>query len=127
LLILLPVLIFWRHLFWPLSVSLVALAYVYAVVHPWLPGRDGVEKALPLTILALSGFGVFLQIGPGMAGDAVFGWGIGLAALSMFTAAEMQGMSPQMRGEQANWIIEGLVFLVLGMLYWLVPILAGWR
>ena len=127
LLILLPVLIFWRHLFWPLSVSLVALAYVYAVVHPWLPGRDGVEKALPLTILALSGFGVFLQIGPGMAGDAVFGWGIGLAALSMFTAAEMQGMSPFMRGEQANWIIEGLVFLVLGMLYWLVPILAGWR
>ena len=127
LMILLPVLIFWRTLFWPVMLSLLGLSYVYAVVHPWLPGRDGLEKSIPLVILALGGFWLHQQWMPLVEPGAVFGWGIGLTALSVFTAAEMQGMSPHMRGEQANWQVEGLVFLVLGGLFWIVPVLAGWR
>ncbi len=44
LLILLPVLLFWREMCWPITASLVGLSYFYAVVHPWLPGRDGLLK-----------------------------------------------------------------------------------
>jgi hypothetical protein len=68
-----------------------------------------------------------LQFAPEFQPGTLFGWGIGLVGLSVFTAAEMQGMSPRMRGEQANWIIEGFVFAALGLLYWIVPMLAGWR
>ena len=127
LMILLPVLIFWRSLFWPVSLSLVGLAYFYAVVHPWLPGRDGLEKAIPLTLFALGGFWVYLLFGVSFQPGMIFGWGVGLAGLSVFTAAELQGMSPHMRGEQANWMIEAVIFLILGLAYWVVPILAGWR
>jgi hypothetical protein len=75
----------------------------------------------------LGGFWIFLQFGAPFQAEQIFRWGIGLVGLSVFSAAEMQGMSPQMRGEQANWIIEGIVFLMLGCLYWLFPFLAGWR
>jgi hypothetical protein len=44
----------------------------------------------------------------------------------VFTAAELQGMSPLMRGEQANWIPEALVGSVLLASYFLFPILVGW-
>ncbi|MEJ2484890.1 MAG: methyltransferase domain-containing protein [Anaerolineales bacterium] len=127
LMILLPVLIFWRGLFWPVTLSLLGLSYFYAVVHPWLPGRDGLEKSVPLALLALGGYWAYLQFTPAFQPGTLFGWGIGLVGLSVFTAAEMQGMSPRMRGEQANWIIEGFVFAALGLLYWIVPMLAGWR
>jgi hypothetical protein len=127
LMILLPVLIFWRSFFWLVSLSLVGLAYFYAVVHPWLPGRDGLEKAIPLTLFALGGFWVYLLFVVSFQPGMIFGWGVGLAGLSVFTAAELQGMSPHMRGEQANWMIEGVIFLILGLAYWVVPILAGWR
>ncbi len=53
LLILLPVFIFWRGLFWPITFSLLGLSYFYAIVHPWLPGRDGLYKSIPLTLIAL--------------------------------------------------------------------------
>lgn len=33
----------------------------------------------------------------------LFHWAVILTGLSVFTAAELQGMSPLMRGEQANW------------------------
>ena len=62
-----------------------------------------------------------------MEAGSVFGWALGLTGLSVFTAAEMQGMSPHMRGEQANWLIEAVIFLVLGLVYWIVPVVAGWR
>jgi len=62
-----------------------------------------------------------------MVDSRVFGWSLGLAGLSVFTAAEMQGMSPHMRGEQANWLIEALIFVFLALVYWIAPILAGWR
>jgi len=127
LMILLPVLIFLRDVFWPVTLSLLGLTYFYAVVHPWLPGRDGLEKSISLVLIALGGFWVYLQFVPAFQPGTLFGWGIGLVGLSVFSAAEMQGMSPHMRGEQANWIIEGFVFSVLGLLYWIVPMLAGWR
>jgi len=127
LMILLPVLIFWRWLFWPVTLGLLGLAYFYAVVHPWLPGRDGLEKSIPLTLFSLAGFCAYLQLAPSMEAGSMFGWALGLTGLSVFTAAEMQGMSPHMRGEQANWLIEAVVFLVLGLVYWIVPGLAGWR
>ena len=127
LMILLPVLIFWRLLFWPVTLSLVGLAYFYAVVHPRLPGRDGLEKSIPLALISLAGFWVYVQWAPAMGAASVFGWALGLTGLSVFTAAEMQGMSPHMRGEQANWLIEAVIFIILGLVYWIVPILAGWR
>ncbi len=127
LMILLPVFIFWRGLFWPVTAALLGLAYFYAVVHPWLPGRDGLEKTIPLTGIALLGFAGYLWLAPGMPADQIFYWALGLSGLAVFTAAEMQGMSPLMRGEQANWTIEGVVYAGLGALAWLVPLLTGWR
>lgn len=127
LVILLPVLVFWRPRFWPVTFSLLGLAYVYAVVHPQMPGRDGLEKSIPLALCSLAGFWVYLQWAAPMGVLSVFGWALGLTGLSVFTAAEMQGMSPHMRGEQANWLIEAVIFVVLGLVYWVVPLLAGWR
>ena len=126
LMILVPVLIFWRGIFWPVTAGLLGLAYFYAIVHPWLPGRDGLEKSIPLAANALAGFFVYLQIFPIESPLTVFRWGLGLIGLSIFTAAEMQGMSPHMRGEQANWTIESVVFALLAALYFGIPPLVGW-
>jgi hypothetical protein len=57
----------------------------------------------------------------------MFNWAIGLTALSVFTGGELQGMSPLMRGEQANWGWEALVGGVLILTYWLAPLALGWR
>jgi hypothetical protein len=59
LLILLPILIFWRHLFWPVAASLFGLSYFYAVVLPWLPGRDGLQKSISLSLIAVFGLLVY--------------------------------------------------------------------
>jgi len=45
----------------------------------------------------------------------------------VFIGAELQGMSPLMRGEQANWGWEALIGSLLGLAYWLVPVFMGWR
>jgi len=127
LMILLPVLVFWRELFWPVSASLLGLAYFYAVAHPALPGKDGLEKAIPLSVIALAGFALFTLLTPPHPASFSFNWALGLVGLAVFSSAEMQGMSPKMRGEQANWMIEGVIFAVLGLLFWLVPVLAGWK
>jgi ubiquinone/menaquinone biosynthesis C-methylase UbiE len=127
LLILLPVLIFWRHMFWPVAASLVGLSYFYAIVHPWLPGRDGLYKSIPLTVISLGGlfaYSVFLNPLPI---PQLFNWAVGLTGLSVFSAAELQGMSPLMRGEQANWGYEAIIGLLLGAIYWLFPLAIGWR
>ena len=63
LLILLPVLIFWQPMFWPVTISLFGLSYFYAVVHPWLPGRDGLAKSIPLAGISLAGLFVSLRFG----------------------------------------------------------------
>jgi ubiquinone/menaquinone biosynthesis C-methylase UbiE len=127
LMILLPVLIFWRQIFWPVTISLIGLSYFYAVVHQWLPGRDGLWKSIPLSIIAIAGLLTYLSLFANVANVNSFHWGIGIIALSVFTAAELQGMSPLMRGEQANWSIEALIFSVLGLIYWLIPLAMGWK
>lgn len=127
LLILLPVFIFWRGLFWPITFSMLGLSYFYAVVHPWLPGHDGLNKSIPLTVIALAGLFVYTAFWNPLPVVNIFHWTIGLTGLSVFTAAELQGMSPLMRGEQANWSREAVIGLALGAVYWLVPLALGWR
>lgn len=127
LLILLPVLIFWRGLFWPITACLVGLSYFYAGVLPWLPGRDGPQKSIPLTFIALVGLLVYTAIWHPMPVPRLFNWVVGLTGLSIFTACELQGMSPLMRGEQANWGLEVTIAAVLALVYWLAPLGLGWR
>lgn len=127
LLILLPVLFFWRSSFWQVTVSLLGLSYLYAVIHPWLPGRDGLQKSIPLAVIALAGLFVYTTIWVPLPTQGLFNWTIGLIGLSVFTAAELQGMSPLMRGEQANWGWEALIGATLCLTYWLIPLAMGWR
>jgi SAM-dependent methyltransferase/xanthosine utilization system XapX-like protein len=127
LLILVPVLIFWRSMFWPVAASLIGLSYFYAVVHPWLPGRDGLIKSIPLAAIALAGLAVYTLLVVPLPAPRLFRWVVGLTGLSVFTGAELQGMSPLMRGEQANWGWEVVIGAVLGLVYWLVPLAVGWR
>lgn len=127
LLILLPTLIFWRHLFWSVTAVLLGLSYVYAIIHPWLPGRDGLLKSIPLTVIALAGLGLWTAVFDPMASRQLFNWAIAVTAFSVFTGAELQGMSPLMRGEQANWGWEAAIGAVLAAVYWLAPLALGWR
>jgi ubiquinone/menaquinone biosynthesis C-methylase UbiE len=126
LLILLPVLIFWREHFWPITLSLLGLSYFYAIVHPWLPGRDGLQKAVPLTLISMAGLVLYALLVAPLPRLSFFHWIVGLTGLSVFTAAELQGMSPLMRGEQANWSREAVIGAVLLALNWLIPRAAGW-
>ncbi len=127
LLILLPTLIFWRHLFWPVTAALLGLSYFYAVVLPWLPGRDGLQKSVPLVVIALAGLGVWTAVIHPLSAPQLFNWAIALTGFSVFTGAELQGMSPLMRGEQANWGWEAVVGVALTAVYWIAPFLLGWR
>lgn len=127
LLILTPVFFFWRDLFWPITLSLIGLSYFYAIFHPWLPGRDGLWKSIPLTVITIIGLLIYTTLWEPMLGTRLFNWTLGLTALAVFTACEMQGMSPLMRGEQANWSWEVFIGLALGLIYWLVPLGMGWR
>jgi ubiquinone/menaquinone biosynthesis C-methylase UbiE len=127
LMILVPVAIFWRTMFWPITISLVSLSYFYAVVHPWLPGEDGLVKSVPMTAITLLGFFAYTQFFSPLSAQSTFNWVLGLIGLSVFTSGELQGMSPRMRGEQGNWGWEGATFVILGLLYWLVPMGIGWR
>ncbi len=125
LLLLLPVLLFWRHMFLPLVAALVPLSYVYGVIHIWLPGHDGLAKSVPLSVLALVGMVIYSLLWDQTTWYGMYNRALGMIALSVFTAAELQGMSPLMRGEQANWIWEGVIAVVLGALYWLGKIVVG--
>lgn len=126
LLILLPFLLFWPHLFLPVAVSLAGLSYFYGIVHPWLPGRDGLLKSIPLTMIALAGLLLYASVWGPLPVRSLFNWVLGLIALSVFTAAEMQGMSPLMRGEQANWKWEAVIGAGLGIVTLVAPKLFGW-
>ena len=126
LLILLPLLIFWPHLFWLVTAALLGLSYFYAIVHPWLPGRDGLQKGIPLTLIALLGLGVYSVVVQPLPPSQLFNWTIALFALSVFTAGELQGMSPLMRGEQANWGWEAAVGLLLVAVYFVMPLITDW-
>ncbi|GAB4524335.1 MAG: hypothetical protein Fur0018_07880 [Anaerolineales bacterium] len=127
LMILLPIFIWWRHLFWPVTFALLGLTYFYAVVHPYLPGKDGLWKSIPLAGLALIGLAVYSSLWGRLSSQSLFNWSLGLIGLSVFTGGELQGMSPLMRGEQANWGIEAVIGAALGLIYWLVPMALGWR
>ncbi|MGA9531719.1 MAG: corrinoid protein-associated methyltransferase CpaM, partial [Anaerolineales bacterium] len=106
LLILIPVAIFWRSLFWPMTFALFALSGFYALTLPWIPGHDGLEKSGPLAIIAVAGMLVYSWLWDPASAAILFGRAVGMIALSVFIAAELQGMSPRMRGEQANWTWE---------------------
>lgn len=127
LLILLPVLIFWRHMFWPVAISMIGLSYFFAVTHLWLPGRDGLVKSVPLALIALAGLLVYSAIWDPVPLPHLFNRALGMIGLSVFTGAELQGMSPLMRGEQSNWGWEAVIGTVLAVTYWLVPLALGWR
>lgn len=127
LMILLPVAIFWQSLFGPLALSLIALSTFYAIALDWLPGNDGLQKSVPLTGIALLGMLIYSAFEGGSGALQLFKRAWGMAGLSVFVGAELQGMSPEMRGEQANWGWEALIAVVLVLLYWVVPILMGWR
>jgi ubiquinone/menaquinone biosynthesis C-methylase UbiE len=126
-LILVPVFVFWRPMFWPVTFSLLGLSYFYTIVHPWLPGRDGLFKSIPLSLLALAGLFIYTIFWHPLPPVNLFHWMVGLTGLSVFTGAELQGMSPLMRGEQANWGWEAIIAVALGAIYWLVPLALGWR
>ena len=123
---LVPVFIFWRSSFWPATASLLALAYFYAITLPWIPGRDGLYKSIPLAIITLAGLLIYAAIWP-MPPQHLFNWAVGLTGLAIFTASELQGMSPLMRGEQGNWGFEAAAGVTLGLVYWLVPLFLNWR
>ena len=127
LLILIPVWIFWRNFFGPLAISLIGLSFFYAVFQPWLPGKDGLYKSIPLAFITLVGLFTYSWFWGSLTNIQIFNWSIGLIGLSVFTAAEMQGMSPRMRGEQANWGWELLIAVILLLVYWLTPLALGWR
>ncbi len=126
LMILLPVLIFWRSYFWAIAASLFCLSYFYAIIHPRLPGRDGLFKSIPLALITLAGLFVYTGFINPLPTASLFHWAVGLTGLSVFVAAELQGMSPLMRGEQANWGYEAVIAVVLGLVYWLGPLAFGW-
>jgi len=127
LLILIPIAIFWHGIFWPTLIAIAALSLFYAVTLPWLPGRDGLAKSLPLVLIALVGMLLYSALWDSASVDILFARAIGVTALSVFIAAELQGMSPLMRGEQANWGWEAIIGGLLGLAYWLVPSVLGWR
>jgi hypothetical protein len=126
LMILIPVAIFWRDLLGPLAVSLLSLSTFYAVTMHSLPGRDGLQKSVPLAGITLMGFFIYATFFDSLTAQQLFRRAVGLTGLSVFIGAELQGMSPQMRGEQANWGWELIIAVCLITLYWLVPRLAGW-
>jgi len=119
LMILLPVFIFRRHLFLPVTAAMLGLTYFYAVVHPWLPGKDGLWKSIPLAIIAFVGLLVYSALWGHLPTQNLFNWSLGIIGLSVFTGGELQGMSPVMRGEQANWGPEALIGILLIATYWI--------
>jgi 2-polyprenyl-3-methyl-5-hydroxy-6-metoxy-1,4-benzoquinol methylase len=127
LLILVPVLIFWRPMFWPITFSLLGVSYFYGLALPWLPGRDGLAKSVPLALIVVAAMIAYTRAFDPMTGPRLFNWALGLTGLSVFAAAELQGMSPRMRGEQANWGWEAVIAAALGLVYWLGPLALGWR
>jgi len=106
---------------WPVGISMVALSLFYAATMPWLPGRDGLAKSVPLALIALVGLYTYSSLFGHMPPRRMFNWTVGLIGLSVFTGAELQGMSPLMRGEQANWTWEAVIGAVLAAVYWLLP------
>jgi SAM-dependent methyltransferase len=92
-------------------------SYVYGIFMPWIPGRDGLEKGFSLSIITLLLIWVLARIDGQIPVHTVFDRSLGFGFLAFFIGAESQGMSPRMRGEQANWSILFLVGAVALALY----------
>jgi ubiquinone/menaquinone biosynthesis C-methylase UbiE len=123
--LIIPFLIFWQPYALPLLGLSAAIAYFYGVFLPWIPGRDGLGKGVTLAALTLTGL-VIWSLGWGhLSPGALLNWSLGLGFLAFFVGAEFQGMSPLMRGEQGNWTIEGLVGLVVLIVYGASRLLIG--
>ena len=118
-------LIFWRSYLWTILAITAVLSYVYGLLLPWLPGRDGLGKGIPLSILVLLGLWIWSAAWGGLTMKDLFNWSLGLGFLAFFIGAEFQGMSPLMRGEQANWTIEGIVGLGVLIAYALGRLVFG--
>jgi 2-polyprenyl-3-methyl-5-hydroxy-6-metoxy-1,4-benzoquinol methylase len=118
-------LIFWRPHLWTILGAMLLLSYVYGVSLPWLPGRDGLTKGLTLAAITLLGLWSWSYSLGHLAAASLLNWSLGLGFLAFFVGAEFQGMSPLMRGEQGNWIIEGRVGLVVLALYGVGRLLLG--
>ena len=125
LLLLIPFIIFWRSNVLLLLGITVALSYFYGAFLPWIPGKDGLEKGIALSVLAMIGLWTWSMGWGDLSLASLFGWSLGLAFLAFFVGAEFQGMSPKMRGEQANWLIEGVVGLGTLSLYALGTLAIG--
>jgi ubiquinone/menaquinone biosynthesis C-methylase UbiE len=126
LLLLVPVAIFWRSSLLPIAIAMIGLSYFYALIMPWLPGKDGLRKSVSITVTAIVGVIAFSMIWDSVPPRELFNRIMGITALSVFIAGEFQGMSPLMRGEQANWVPEAMIAFILGLIYWLFPKLVGW-
>lgn len=127
LMFLFPIAVFWRHLFWPSLLAMAGLSYFYGLALPWLPGKDGLWKSIPMAIISVIGVFLFSALFDPVSGESLFNRAFGIGALAIFISGEFQGMSPKMRGEQANWIPEGIIAVILILIYWLTPIILGWR
>lgn len=117
-------LVFWRpHVVLVLGV-MALLAYAYGAFLPWIPGRDGLAKGAVLAALMLAGLWAWSLGWAHLPAESLYNWSLGLGFLACFVGAEFQGMSPLMRGVQANWTIEALVGLATLIAYgvgrWLV-------
>lgn len=118
-------LIFWRS-YTLLLIGLMALiSYAYGIFLPWIPGRDGLTKGIILAALTLVGLWGWSFGWGHLAALPLLHWSLGLGYLAFFIGGEFQGMSPLMRGEQANWNIEGLVGLGTLILYGLSRLFLG--
>ncbi len=117
LLILIPILIFWQPYAFLIYGLLASISYFYGIFLPWIPGRDGLGKGAVLALLTLLGLWAWSLGWGNLEPASLFGWSLGLGFLAFFVGAEFQGMSPLMRGEQANWSVEGLVGLATLLTY----------
>jgi hypothetical protein len=101
------------------------LSLFYGVFLPWLPGRDGLYKGVPMVALTLAGtlaYSAALAPAPALT---LANRCLGLGFLAFFVSGEFQGMSPLMRGEQGNWGIEAAVGAIVLVVYLALPRVAG--
>jgi ubiquinone/menaquinone biosynthesis C-methylase UbiE len=125
-LVLVPVVLFWRALFWPAAIALLALTYFYAMAHPWFPGNSGIKHSLSLVLTSLIALIAWTVLIHPLSLLPLFHRAVGLAVLSVFTAAEMPGMSPVMRSGENHYGWEMLIGAALALIYWLLPAMLGW-
>lgn len=104
---------------------MVVASYIYGVFLPWIPGRDGLEKGVSLAAITLLAIWGNSLVDGEVPANMLFNRSLGYGFLAFFIGAEFQGMSPRMRGEQANWSIGILVGVATLVLYGIGRVLLG--